>query len=151
MDIFIRPAREEDQETIVSFIKEAKLNPRNLHWQHFRVAEKDGKIVGVRQVKVYSQGTREIASGFVLPEYRRQGISAHLMNALIARETGPLYTMVNQKRASYYEQFGFRRVDVSQLPSDFRREYRLGRIVTTLFSMFSKERIRIIPLKRDPQ
>ena len=114
------------------------------------MAEQDGKVVGIRQVKVYEDGTREIASGFVLPEYRRQGISAQLMKALLARETGPLYTMVNEKRAPYYEQFGFRRVDVNQLPSDFRKEYKLGRTVTTLMSIFSKERIRIIPLKREP-
>lgn len=151
MTVTIHPARQEDQETIVSFINEAKLNPRNLHWQNFLVAEQDGKIVGVRQVKVYPQGTLEVASGFVLPKYRRQGISAELMRALLARESGPLYTMVNEKRAPYYEQFGFRRLDVNQLPLDFRREYRLGRIVTTLLSMFRKERVRIIPLKREPQ
>jgi amino-acid N-acetyltransferase len=150
MTLTIRPARQEDQETIVSFIRQAKLNPRNLKWQNFLVAEQDGKVVGIRQVKVYEDGTREIASGFVLPEYRRQGISAQLMKALLARETGPLYTMVNEKRAPYYEQFGFQRVDVNQLPSDFRKEYKIGRIVTTLMSIFSKERIRIIPLKREP-
>lgn len=150
MNILIRPARQEDHETIVSFIRQAKLNPRNLNWQSFLVAEENGQIVGVRQIKVYEQGTREVASGFVLPEYRRRGISAQLMKALLARETGPLYTMVNEKRAPYYEQFGFRRVDVSQLPSDFRREYWIGRIVTTLLSLFRKERIRIIPLKREP-
>ena len=150
MDIKIRPATQKDQQTIVSLINQAKLNPRNLHWQHFLVAEKDGKVVGIRQVKVYEDGTREVASGFVLPEYRRQGSSAQLMKTLLSRETGPLYTMVNEKRAPYYEQFGFRRVEVNQLPSDFRKEYRLGQIVTTLMSMFSKERVRIIPLKREP-
>lgn len=150
MNILIRPARQEDHETIVSFIRQAKLNPRNLNWRNFLVAEENGQIVGVRQIRVYEQGTREVASGFVLPEYRRQGISAQLMKALLARETGPLYTMVNEKRAPYYEQFGFRSVDVSQLPPDFRREYRIGRVVTTLLSLFRKERIRIISLKREP-
>jgi amino-acid N-acetyltransferase len=149
MTISIRHAVEADQATIVSFIRQAKLNPRNLKWQNFLVAEENGQVVGLRQVKVYSQGTREVASGFVLPEYRRRGISARLMNELLAREKGPLYTMVNEKRAPYYEQFGFQRVDVSQLPSDFRKEYRIGRIVTTLLSLFRKERIRIIPLKRE--
>jgi predicted N-acetyltransferase YhbS len=85
----------------------------------------------------------------VLPEYRRQGISAQLMNELLSRETGPLYTMVNEKRAPYYEQFGFRRVDVGQLPADFLREYRIGRIVTSLMSIFRTERVRIVPLKRE--
>ena len=150
MTITIRPARGEDQETIISFLRQAKLNPRNLHWQHFLVAEQDRKVVGIRQVKVYEDGTREVASGFVLPEYRHLGISAQLMKALLAHETGPLYTMVNKKRVPYYEQFGVRRMDMSQLPSDFRKEYRIGRIVTALMSIFSKERIRIIPLKREP-
>jgi amino-acid N-acetyltransferase len=149
MEIKIRPARQEDQQTIVSFIRQAKINPRNIHWQNFLVAEENGNIVGIRQVKVYDQGTREVASGYVLPECRRQGISAQLMNELLARETGPLYTMVNEKRAPYYEQFGFRRVEVSRLPSDFRKEYRIGRIITTLVSLFRKEKIRISPLKRE--
>jgi amino-acid N-acetyltransferase len=149
--VTIRPARQEDQETIVSLIRQAKLNPRNLHWQNFLVAEENGQVVGIRQVKVYEQGTREVASGFVLPAYRRQGISARLMNELLARETGPLYTMVNEKRAPYYEQFGFRRVAVDQLPSDFRKEYRIGRVVTSLMYIFRKEKIRIIPLKKDHQ
>ena len=150
MEINIRPARQDDQEMIVSFIQQAKINPRNLHWQNFFVAEVDGKPVGIRQVKVYKQGTREVASGFVLPEYRRQGISAQLMSALLARETGPLYAMVSQKRTGYYEKFGFRQVDSSQLPADFLQEYRIGRIITTLISLFRKERIRIGPLKREP-
>lgn len=149
MAINIRAAREEDQQTIVAFIHQAKINPRNIHWQNFLVAEEGNKIVGIRQVKTHPQGTREVASGFVLPEYRRQGISARLMNELLARETGPLYTLVNQKRAPYYEQFGFRRVEVNQLPADFRREYQIGRIVTSLLSIFSKEELRIIPLKRE--
>lgn len=151
MSITIRPARQEDQQTIVSFIQQAKLNPRNLHWQNFLVAEENGTIVGIRQIKVYPLGTREAASGFVLPEYRRRGISAQLMQELLARETGPVYTMVNEKRAPYYEQFGFRRVGVDQLPSDFRKEYRLGRIITTLLSLFRKDKIHIVPLKREPR
>ncbi|HET9911431.1 MAG TPA: GNAT family N-acetyltransferase [Anaerolineales bacterium] len=149
MTFQIRPARQEDHETIVSFIRQAKLNPRSLHWEHFLVAELDGKIIGIRQIKIHAQGTREIASGFVLPEYRRQGISARLMSELLARETGTLYTMVSEKRTSYYEQFGFQQVAATQLPHDFRKEYRIGRIVTTLLSMFRKNRIRIVPMKRE--
>ena len=129
MAVTIRPARQADQQIIVSLIRQAKLNSRDLHWQRFLVAEEDGQVVGIRQVRVHPQGTREAASGFVLPEYRRQGISARLMNELLAREAGPLYTMVREKRAPYYERFGFRRVDSDQLPSDFRKEYRIRRIV----------------------
>lgn len=148
MALTIRPARQEDQETIVSLIHQAKINPRNLHWEHFLIAEENGKIVGIRQVKIHANGTREVASGFVLPEFRRHGISARLMNELLARETGPLYTMIQSKWSPYYEQFGFQRVDVNQLPSDFRKEYRIGRIVTSLMSLLRKEKIHIVPMKR---
>jgi N-acetylglutamate synthase-like GNAT family acetyltransferase len=149
MAIIIRPARQEDQETIVSFVRQAKLNPRHLHWQNFLLAELDNQIVGIRQVKTHRQGTREVASGFVLPDYRRQGISARLMNELLAREREPLYTMVNEKRAPYYAAFGFRQEAINRLPLDFLPEYLLGRIVTTLMSLRARERVRIIPMKRD--
>ena len=149
MAINIRPAGPGDQQTIVSLIHQAKLNPRNLHWEHFLVAEANGKIVGVRQVKVHAQGTREVASGFVLPEYRNQGISALLMNELLAREHGPLYSMIDQKWLRYYEQFGFQRVVADQLPSDFHKEYWIGRIITSLISLFRRDKLRIIPLKRE--
>jgi N-acetylglutamate synthase-like GNAT family acetyltransferase len=148
MAINIRSAKPEDQQTILSLIHQAKLNPRNLHWEHFLVAEENGKIVGVRQVKVHAQGTHEVASGFVLPEYRNQGISALLMNELLARERRPLYSMIDQKWLRYYEQFGFQRVAADQLPSDFRKEYWIGRIITSLISVFRKDKLQIIPLKR---
>jgi N-acetylglutamate synthase-like GNAT family acetyltransferase len=148
VSIHIRPARPEDQETIVSFVQQAKINLRNLHWENFLVAEEDNQIVGIRQVKVHAQGTREVASGFVLPEYRRQGISARLMNEILSREQGTLYLMCRDRRAPYYEQFGFRRADVNQLPPDFRKEYRIGKIITSLISIFRKDKIRVIPMKR---
>lgn len=150
MTITIRPARQEDQQTIVSFINQAKINPRNLHWQNFLIAEEAGRVLGIRQVKVHEQGTREVASGFVLPEYRRQGISAQLMQEILRREKGALYLMCRDKRTYYYEPFGFRQVDPRQLPADFRKEYRIGRIVTSLLSLFSKDRVRIVPMKREP-
>jgi len=149
MTLTIRPARPADQETIISYIRQAKINPRHLHWANFLVAEEAGKLIGIRQIKVHKRGTREVASGFVLPDYRRKGISARLMNEILARETGPLYLTCRDKRTSYYEQFGFRQVLATELPSDFHSEFRIGQIVTTLLSIFSKDRVRIVPMKRD--
>jgi len=149
MNIMIRPARPEDQETIVSYVRQAKINPRNLHWENFLVAEENGKLVGIRQVKVHKQGTREVGSGFVIPEYRRQAISARLMNEILSRQEGVLYLMCRDRWASYYEQFGFRQVTVDQLPADFHKEYRIARIITSLLSIFSKEKVRIIPMRRE--
>ena len=77
MAIQIRPARQEDQQTIVSFIRQARINPRNLHWEHFLIAEENGEIVGIRQVKVHSQGTREVASDSCCRNIGARG-SAHV-------------------------------------------------------------------------
>jgi amino-acid N-acetyltransferase len=149
MAVNIRPSRQEDQHVIVSFIQQARINPRNLHWQNFFVAEDDGQIVGIRQVKVHAQGTREVASGFVLPEYRRQGISAVLMKEILAREKDSLYLMCNKKRKTYYEQFGFQDVKLRELPEDFLKEYLIGKVVTTLISIFTLRQLNIVPMRRE--
>ena len=150
MSVIIRPAVEADQQTIVSFVQQAHINPRNLHWQNFLIAEEDGQIVGIRQVKVHAQGTREVASGFVLPEYRRRGISALLMNEIIAGEKDTLYLMCNKKRKTYYEPFGFREVRFTELPRDFLREYLIGKVITTLISIFTLRPLNIVPMRRAP-
>jgi N-acetylglutamate synthase-like GNAT family acetyltransferase len=149
VSLTIRPARPEEQETIVSLIHQAKISPRNLHWEHFLIAEEDGQIAGIRQVKIHSKGTREVGSGYVLPEYRHQGISARLMNEILSRETGTLYLMCRDKWIPYYERFGFRQVPVDQLPTDFRQEYRISTMITRLISAFMKDKIRILPMKRN--
>lgn len=149
MSLTIRPARQEEQEKIVSLIHQAKISPRNLHWEHFLVAEENGQIAGIRQVKVHAQGTREVGSGYVLPEFRHRGISARLMNEILSRETDTLYLMCHDKWMPYYERFGFRQVPVDQLPADFRKEYRIGRMITGLISAFMKDKVRILPMKRN--
>jgi len=149
MSITIRAATQADQQTIVSMIREAKINPRNLHWEHFRIAEEDGKIVGIRQVKVHKECTKEVASGFVLPEYRRRGISAQLMKEILGREKGDLYLMCAKRRKNYYEPFGFRDAKLGELPPDFQREYLIGKIITTLISIVTLRNLNIIPMKRE--
>lgn len=147
--IIIRPATEADQPIITSLIRGARLNPRNLQWQRFLIAEDNGRIVGLRQVKIHTGGTREVASGFVVPEYRHREISARLMREILARERGPLYLMCDERWVPYYEQFGFRRVAPDGLPPDFGKEFRIGRIITTLLSLFTPHKVRIIPMKRE--
>jgi N-acetylglutamate synthase-like GNAT family acetyltransferase len=148
MTFIVRPAVEADQPVITDLIRQARLNPRDLHWPHFLVAEADGAVVGIRQVRVHSRGTREVGSGFVRPDYRHQGISARLMEAILAREKGTLYLMCNAQWGSYYEQFGFTKALPGDLPPDFGRAYRLGRMVTSILSWFAAEKIRLVPMKR---
>ena len=149
MSITIRPAVETDQAEIKSMVRAPRINPRHLHWSRFLVAEEEGCIVGIRQVKIHKDGTREVASGVVRPEYRRRDISAKLMRTILDREPDPLYLMCDQKWAHYYEQFGFLHVEPSDLPPNFRKEYRTGRIITSVLSLLARRDIRLIPMKRE--
>jgi N-acetylglutamate synthase-like GNAT family acetyltransferase len=84
----------------------------------------------------------------VLPEYRHQGISAQLMNEILNHEKGTLYLICRDQWTPYYEQFGFRQAALDQLPADFRSEYGIGRFITSVVSLFAKDGIRILPMKR---
>lgn len=147
--MIIHPAIEADQPTIVSLIRQAKINPRNLHWERFLVFEENNQIVGIRQVRVHKQGTREVASGFVLSGYQHRGISALPMNEILSRETGTLYLMCAKRWKKYYEQFGFRHVKLAELPPDFYREYLIEKVITTLISIFTFRNLNIFPMKRE--
>jgi len=74
-----------------------------------------------------------------------------LMKEILSREHGVLYLMCRDRRTYYYEPFGFRQVPVSELPPDFRNEYRIGRAITTLLSLFSKDKVRIVPMRQESQ
>lgn len=148
MPVAIRPATSKDQPTITRLIREARLNPRHLRWRNFHVAEIDGAIVGVRQVKQHAGGTREVASGYVVPAFRRQGISRELLEAAIARESGDLFLMCDQVWCAYYAESGFRIVSSGDLPPDFRREFRIGRVVTGVLTVFRQHRVRLAAMCR---
>ena len=118
----IRAATEADQPTIRRLIKEANLNRMSLHWPNFVVAEEDGAIVGVGQVKAHGDGSRELASIAVVPDRQGQGIGSALIEALLAREPGAvLHLTCRRQLQGYYERFGFRRLEPAEFPPYFRR------------------------------
>jgi N-acetylglutamate synthase-like GNAT family acetyltransferase len=57
----IRPARAEDRATITAMVRGARLNPMDLQWSRFLVAEDETGIVGVGQIRPYP-GASELAS-----------------------------------------------------------------------------------------
>jgi N-acetylglutamate synthase-like GNAT family acetyltransferase len=132
MGVVIRAATAGDQAAIRAIIREAQLNPMSLDWPRFVVAEDEGQVVAVGQVKPHSDGSRELASIAVIPSRQRAGLGQQIIRALLAREPGPLYLVCVDDHDSYYQQFGFRRVGVAALPPTFRRLYRVGWIVTAI-------------------
>lgn len=132
--ISLRPAAAADERTIRAIIRGEGLNPLSLHWQNFLLAEdSQWKIVGIGAVKQHADGSRELASIAVLPEWRGRGTASAVIHSLMARESGPLYLACRNTMAEFYEQFGFRRIGTEEMPSYFRRVYRLFSVFTRIF------------------
>jgi N-acetylglutamate synthase-like GNAT family acetyltransferase len=127
----IRSACAGDEATIKALIRAEHLDPLNVHWQNFLVAEEAGRIIGIGQVKPYPSG-RELGSLAVLSDRRQNGVGGAIIRALIERERGPLLLFCLAFRESYYARFGFRRCGLRDLPGEFKVKYALGAAFTRL-------------------
>lgn len=133
--ILYRPAAAGDQKIIRAIIREAEINPLGLKWTNFLLAvdEMTGEVVGTGQIKTHGDGSRELASIAVRPAYRQRGIGSEIVRRLIAQDVcesnAPLYLLCADDMPSFYERFGFRRIERSEMPPYFRRLTRLASFV----------------------
>lgn len=140
----IRAATAADQSTIHRIIHDANINPMSLEWHHFIVAEEDGGVTGVGQVKQHSDGSRELASIAVIPERRGHGIAGEIIRTLLAQENGTLYLTCRNSLEDFYVRFGFRSIPPEEMTPYFRRLYRLGNALMKI----GGGRQRLIVMKR---
>jgi N-acetylglutamate synthase-like GNAT family acetyltransferase len=146
MALTIRVATEADQAMIRRLIKEAHLNPMSLDWPNFVVAEEEGAIVGVGQVKAHKDGSRELASIAVVPARQGQGIGRALIVTLLAREAGNvLHLTCRRDLQGYYERFDFRRLEAAEYPRFFKRVVPLVNLVMRMFGT------RILVMRREAE
>jgi N-acetylglutamate synthase-like GNAT family acetyltransferase len=129
---------------IQRIVRAAHINPMGLHWRHFVVAEKDSQVIGTGQIKTHGDGSRELASVAVIPEYQHRGIASAIIRELLARETGTLYLFCRLPLESFYQPFGFRRIGLDEMPPYFRRMYGLG----TIFWKLAQSPVQVIVMKR---
>lgn len=129
MAVTLRPATAADQKPIRDLIHLVGINPTNLNWQRFIVAEDEGRFVGCVQLKPHNDGVRELASLAVQPAYQGQHVGTQLIRALLEREGGEIYLICRSTLASYYAKFGFQLVEVPALPESFKMQYRFGRLL----------------------
>jgi N-acetylglutamate synthase-like GNAT family acetyltransferase len=122
VSVTIRPAIEADQPIIRRLVKQANLNRMSLDWPNFVIAEEDGAIVGLGQVKAHGDGSRELASIAVVPGRQGQGIGSAIIETLLAREPGAvLHLTCRRELEGFYERFGFVRLRPADYPRYFRR------------------------------
>jgi N-acetylglutamate synthase-like GNAT family acetyltransferase len=130
--IQLRPAVQSDQPIITRMIHDAGINPMSLDWQRFIIAEDNGVTVGIGQIKVHGDGSRELASLAVIPARQGQGIGGAIIRELLSKETGVLYLTCRAQLETYYARFGFRRIERDEMSPYFRRLMRLAGVVMTL-------------------
>jgi N-acetylglutamate synthase-like GNAT family acetyltransferase len=146
----IRPATEADAPAVRALIREARLNPRDLAWRRFLVADDAGAVVACAQVRVHGRGSRELASVAVAPSHRGHGLGRAIAEAAIAREpVRPLYLYTESRTAAFWERLGFTAVEGDDVPRDMRAALRVGRLAAAVYSVVVRQRLRIVAMRRD--
>jgi len=151
MTFQIRRAAAADQKTIKSLVRAAGINPLDLKWQRFLIAEEEGQVVGVGQVRRHGDGSRELASLAVVPERRGQGIGDALVYALmaqegVARESGRVFLFCQNSLEGYYARFGFAAVGRPELPPKLRLWHRMGNLMASVASRFEHHPFHIVAM-----
>ena len=97
-----------------------------LDWRRFTVAVSGDRMIGCAQLKPVSGGLTELASLAVRPKYRHQGLARALIEHLLAEAPRPVYLTCRSSLGELYERFGFRALDVDDMPAYYRRLQRLA-------------------------
>jgi N-acetylglutamate synthase-like GNAT family acetyltransferase len=139
-----RPATEADQAEITRIVRASNITPYWLDWPRFLVAEDQGRIVGVGQVKQHGDGSRELASIATIPDYRHKGVATAVVNALLARESGVLFLTCRRQMEPFYNRFGFVTVGREEMSPYFRRIERIANPPRFLRRLWGDTRILIM-------
>jgi amino-acid N-acetyltransferase len=136
MTVSIRPATEQDQQTIRAMAHEERVKPTGLNWPNFLVAVDGDDIVGAAQMRKHADGSRELGTLVVRSSARGKAIATRLIQAHLARENGPVFMITGAAYADHYARFGFRRREPASAPGSIRRNYRIGSLGGGLISFF---------------
>ena len=122
----LRPATEGDAAVIRRLVRMGQINPTGLKWQRFIVTESpQGQVIGCGQVKSHGDGSDELASLAVHPDWRGQGIARAIIEHFAATHEGDLYLMCRSNLGPMYEKFGFQSVPPDEMPRYFQRIKRM--------------------------
>ena len=146
----IRRARAADQADITALHPaRGPINPRGLG-RGSVVADDDGRIVGVAQFRLHSDGAP--ASLRPLWSSRSTAVKAlasHLIGGLVSGDHARMHMLVDRPFAAHYQRWGFQPTNPRSLPGSMSRQYRIGRVVTSIGSLILRRRITMsVPLER---
>jgi amino-acid N-acetyltransferase len=126
MTVSIRHATAEDQPHILSLARGERVKPTGLDWPKFVVAVDDRKIVGAVQLRNHPDGSRELGSLVVAPEFRGRGVAARLIDTRLADAGRRVFVITGKVHAAYYARWGFRPIKPIEAPPFVCLNYWLG-------------------------
>ncbi len=139
----LRRATAGDDPAIRQIISAVNNNPLALDWQRFVIAtDAQGRLVGCGQVKPHKDGSLELASIAVQPEWRGRGIARAIIEHLLQENRGRLYLTCRSELGPLYRKFGFEPVQLAEMPPYFKR---IRRIVTVFNKLFRRaDRLQVM-------
>lgn len=132
-DFTLRAATESDAAAIKRLIHLVGINPMSLDWRRFLIAvDSDDRLLGCGQLKPHGKDIVELASIAVEPDHRNQGIAHAIIDQLLPRAPRPLYLICQTHMGAFYERWGFRPMELHEMPAYYRRLARLAGAFTRL-------------------
>eukprot|EP00434_Breviolum_minutum_P018598 symbB.v1.2.016406.t1/scaffold1217.1/size131114/7 len=143
----IRKAREDDMPWIALTIASMIMSPLGLSTPNFLVAEAEEETIGkvrlgfaqLRSLESEDAGPFLLASLFVEPEARGQGVATGLVKELLARRErcstprSPVYALTLKNKLGFFERLQFRELgETEDLPDALALEAQLGRWIAPL-------------------
>ncbi len=147
--IIYRSATAADQPAIRELVRMTRINPLGIKWPAFLVAEANGMVVGIGQVKRHRDGSRELASIAVHPAHRRQGIASEIIRQLLEDEDDILYLTCLTPMEGFYLPFGFKRMTGDELSGYMGRLETLNRWAGRFAGLFGLQPTLGIVMGRD--
>lgn len=145
MKFNLRPATQSEKRKIRSLTYQSGRHPFGLNWHNFVVAvASSGEIIGCGQIRRHIDGSRELASIAVDPEYQNEGIGSALIEHLLNMAPRPIFVTCRSDFEGYYSRFGFRSIGKDEMSPYHRRIHSLTN--TFLFILRREEQMLIMRL-----
>lgn len=140
------PATAADAARIRQIIALVQINPINLNWRRFvLITDWEDSIIGCGQVKPHADGSLELASIAVLPDWRGTGIARKIIEHLLEQYPGTLYLTCRSQLEPMYQKFGFQTIQFADMTPYFQRLSRIVALFNKLFHLPD----RLLVMKRN--
>jgi amino-acid N-acetyltransferase len=145
----VRRARADDQSAIEALIRSERLNPTEIAWINFWVAARGPELVGAVQLRLHTDGSRELGSLIVRQDKRGGSLGRRLVAHLLDGRSEPIFAVTRRGFAAYFDAWGFAPRLPWRAPWPVFKNYLLGQVLGGLHACLNGRRpARLVVLRR---